>query len=203
MRIMLQGCTLHRSSLFLMAQLKWSWQHWHSCIAKSLWKTLFILPVARTCHLPPFKFSRNKQSWQCWHFCTISNINEWWTVKRPHSFKADLHLNYKVTDFSIHLIFKFKQYKNANFANFLYYGKTRSIQPVCLIRTQLDYEMPTHAHAPCRRTLHNLFTLCYLWLLLSNPAAVQYQICFYGIDLFCANSVSRLKYLSACVLLIQ
>ena len=33
--------------------------------------------------------------------------------------KIDVNDNY------IELIFKFKQYKNANFANFVYYGKTR------------------------------------------------------------------------------
>ena len=37
-RIILQDCRLHWSSSFLMAQLKQSWQHWHSCIVGSLWK---------------------------------------------------------------------------------------------------------------------------------------------------------------------
>ena len=31
----------------------------------------------------------------------------------------------KLTDFSIELISKFKQYKNDNFASFMYFGKTR------------------------------------------------------------------------------
>ena len=31
----------------------------------------------------------------------------------------------EVTETCILLIFKFKQYKNANIANFVYYGKTR------------------------------------------------------------------------------
>ena len=39
-RIIFQGCRLHWSCSFLMAQLKQSWQYWHSCIAESLWKTL-------------------------------------------------------------------------------------------------------------------------------------------------------------------
>ena len=39
-RIIFKGCRLHWSSSFLMAQLKQSWQHWHSCIAESLCKSL-------------------------------------------------------------------------------------------------------------------------------------------------------------------
>ena len=39
-RIKFQGCKLHWSNSFLMAQLKWTWQYWHSCIVESLWKTL-------------------------------------------------------------------------------------------------------------------------------------------------------------------
>ena len=39
-RITFQGCRLHWSSSFLMAQLKRSWQNWHSCIVESLSKTL-------------------------------------------------------------------------------------------------------------------------------------------------------------------
>ena len=31
------------NSWFCMAELKWSWQSWHSCIASSLWKTLMCL----------------------------------------------------------------------------------------------------------------------------------------------------------------
>ena len=30
-----------------------------------------------------------------------------------------------MTDFSMNLIFKYKQHKNVNIANFVYYGKTR------------------------------------------------------------------------------
>ena len=37
-RVIFQGCILHWSSSFLMAQLKQSWQYWHSCIAERLWK---------------------------------------------------------------------------------------------------------------------------------------------------------------------
>ena len=37
-RITFQGCRLHWSSSFLMAQLKWSWPYWHSCIVNILWK---------------------------------------------------------------------------------------------------------------------------------------------------------------------
>ena len=40
-RITFQGCRHHCASSFLMAQLKRSWQYWHSCLAESLWKTLF------------------------------------------------------------------------------------------------------------------------------------------------------------------
>ena len=40
-RVTFQGCTLQWSSSFLMEQLKQSWQYWHSCIVKSLWKTLW------------------------------------------------------------------------------------------------------------------------------------------------------------------
>ena len=41
-RIKFRGCRVHWSSSFLMVKLKWSWQHWHSCIVESLWKTLFL-----------------------------------------------------------------------------------------------------------------------------------------------------------------
>ena len=41
-RIKFQGHMLHRSSSFLMLQLKWSWQYWHSCIEENLWKTLLV-----------------------------------------------------------------------------------------------------------------------------------------------------------------
>ena len=40
--ITFQGYKLHWSGSFLMAQLKRSWQYWHSCIAQSLWKPLFV-----------------------------------------------------------------------------------------------------------------------------------------------------------------
>ena len=39
-RITFQGCRLHKSSSFLMVQLKQSWQCWHSCVVESLRKTL-------------------------------------------------------------------------------------------------------------------------------------------------------------------
>ena len=32
-------CNFHWFISFLIVQIKWSWQYWHSCIAKSLWKT--------------------------------------------------------------------------------------------------------------------------------------------------------------------
>ena len=35
-RIIFQGCVIYVNSLFLMAELKKSWQCWHSCIAESL-----------------------------------------------------------------------------------------------------------------------------------------------------------------------
>ena len=46
-------------------------------------------------------------------------------VKSQISFNASLLCHGEVTDFSIHLILKFKQYQNANIANFVYYGKTQ------------------------------------------------------------------------------
>ena len=42
MRIPCQGYTFYRTSWFLMAGPKQSWQCWHFCIARSLWKTLLI-----------------------------------------------------------------------------------------------------------------------------------------------------------------
>ena len=41
MRITFKGYLLYWTGWFLMAELKQSCQHWHSCIAGSLWKTLF------------------------------------------------------------------------------------------------------------------------------------------------------------------
>ena len=40
-------------------------------------------------------------------------------------FGLTLRIKIKVTDFSAHLILKSNQYKNANIANFVYYGKTQ------------------------------------------------------------------------------
>ena len=42
-RIAFQGCRLHWSDSFLMAQLKQSWQYWHSCTGESLWRTLLTI----------------------------------------------------------------------------------------------------------------------------------------------------------------
>ena len=42
MTITFQSWILHRSRSFLMAQLKVSWQYWHSCIAEILWKSLLL-----------------------------------------------------------------------------------------------------------------------------------------------------------------
>ena len=42
-RIIFQNCNLHWSHSFLMVRQKWSCHYWHSCIAESLWKTLFVL----------------------------------------------------------------------------------------------------------------------------------------------------------------
>ena len=47
------------------------------------------------------------------------------TVKSQISFNASLLCYGEVTEFCIHLILKFKQYQNADIANFVYYGKTR------------------------------------------------------------------------------
>ena len=43
-------------------------------------------------------------------------------------FVTVLWIAIEVTDFSIYFIFQFKQYKNANISNFLYYGKTRLLK---------------------------------------------------------------------------
>ena len=43
MGIIFQGQMFYWNSWFLMAELKRSWQCWHSCIAESLWKTLLCL----------------------------------------------------------------------------------------------------------------------------------------------------------------
>ena len=40
--ITFEGCRLHLTSTFLMAQLKWRYQYCHSCIVQSLWKTLLV-----------------------------------------------------------------------------------------------------------------------------------------------------------------
>ena len=39
-KITFQGHRLHFSNSLLMAELKWSWQYWYSCIVTCLWKTL-------------------------------------------------------------------------------------------------------------------------------------------------------------------
>ena len=43
MKITFQDWRLHWSCSFLMAQLKQSWQYWHSGVVESLWKTLLKL----------------------------------------------------------------------------------------------------------------------------------------------------------------
>ena len=52
-RIIFQRCKLHWSHSFLMAQLKQSWQYWHSCVTESLWKNYWnvALKVAKRCSL--------------------------------------------------------------------------------------------------------------------------------------------------------
>ena len=40
-RITCWGYRFHWSSSFRMVELKRSWQYWHSCVAKNLWKPLF------------------------------------------------------------------------------------------------------------------------------------------------------------------
>ena len=42
-----------------------------------------------------------------------------------------LWIHIAVTDLSILLIFKFKQYKNVNISNLVHYGKTRTYQSHC------------------------------------------------------------------------
>ena len=49
-----------------------------------------------------------------------------------------LWIHIEVTDFSILLIFKHKQYKNANVANFVYYGKLDLVIKWAVI-TSLSY----------------------------------------------------------------
>ena len=50
--IKFQGCRLHWSSSFLMAQIKQSWQYWHVCYKESLWKTLLHSLSALSVNLP-------------------------------------------------------------------------------------------------------------------------------------------------------
>ena len=45
-----------------------------------------------------------------------------------------LWIHIEVIDFSILLIFKYKQYKNANIANFIHYGKTRVYVNLCEVQ---------------------------------------------------------------------
>ena len=44
-----------------------------------------------------------------------------------------LWIHIEVTDLSILLIFKFKQYKNVDIANLVHYGKTRTYQSHCYL----------------------------------------------------------------------
>ena len=78
---------------------------------------------------PVIRVSRNTQSWQHWHFWTTSNGNKLETVESQISFSANLNLSrcfeLKPTYFSILLILKCNQYKNINFANLVYFRKTR------------------------------------------------------------------------------
>ena len=72
------------------------------------------------------RFSAKKQSWKCWHFCTAADGNKLQTIKNLISLKLSSHLSWcELTDFSIHLIYKFKKHKNANIDNLVYYWKTR------------------------------------------------------------------------------
>ena len=79
-----------------------------------------------------FKIARNAQSWHCWYFCITSSgstviENSWETnqFQCKQTFVMVLWIQMEEMDFSILLIFKFTQYKNANNANFVYCGKTR------------------------------------------------------------------------------
>ena len=77
------------------------------------------------------EFYRNTQSWQCWHFCTTSNVNKLETVKDLVHFKVN-YTCLDATNFNwcgeflyLSHFSNLGKYKNANFANFVYYGKTR------------------------------------------------------------------------------
>ena len=76
------------------------------------------------------EFSHNTHILQLWQFCPNSNGNKSEIVNSWNDFNANWHLSWCfqfilkwLNSISI-LIFKYKQYKNANIANFEYYGKT-------------------------------------------------------------------------------
>ena len=65
----------------------------------------------------------------------------------------------KSTDFSIRLIFKFKQHENTNIANFVYYGKTAAYK---------DRTSPQKADVICKEIASQLQYPCItyqIWIL--------------------------------------
>ena len=70
-RIIFQGCRLHWSSSFLMAELKRSWQYGHSCIAESLWKTLLLCCRCPNVNRTRFIFASAAVRWTYLRYCIM------------------------------------------------------------------------------------------------------------------------------------
>ena len=70
-RIIFQGCRLHWSSSFLMAELERSWQYWHSCIAESLWKTLLLCCRCPNVNRTRFVFASAAVRWTYLRYCIM------------------------------------------------------------------------------------------------------------------------------------
>ena len=74
----------------------------------------------------------------------------------------------EVTDFSIYLIFKFKQYKNVNIANVVYYGKTRLFDGLFTIASielsqnspPIRFRIPQHQETVCNKMLGLISSTC-------------------------------------------
>ena len=74
--ITFQCCILHWSSSILMAQLKWSWQYWHSCIAERLWKPITRKHAIKSRSVKNAKWNGKKL--ECDHeICQWSCVSLW------------------------------------------------------------------------------------------------------------------------------
>ena len=113
-----------------------------------------------------FEFSHNTQSWQRFHFCTTSNANKLVIFASQLNFDANLHLicyfesKYMWLTTVCTLIVKFKQYRNANVANFVYYGKTLFCMDkecqICKIVRSINNKVPYSFLGPANKpTLHH------------------------------------------------